>query len=193
MIDLIFDTETTGLPDWKTRPDGKDQPHLIELGMQLYENNQLISSIGVLVQSPVLVSKGAFDAHGITKEQLDNFGMQPITAAKLFTFYMNRADRLVAHNYQFDQLIMLGHLMRLGLNIDVIKLRKIPSFCTKLKSTNVLKLPGKYPGKYKWPTLNEAYKHLVDSKGFSGAHRALVDVEACYKVLCALENEIHTE
>jgi hypothetical protein len=55
------------------------------------------------------------------------------------------------------------------------------TFCTMEKSTNLVKLPGKY-GKYKWPKLVELYKFLFNEE-LTGAHDALVDILAtrrCY-------------
>jgi len=49
-------------------------------------------------------------------------------------------------------------------------------------STDICRLPGKIPGKYKWPSLQEAYKMFIDPNGFDGAHDAMVDVNACLKV-----------
>jgi len=187
MIDLIFDTETTGLFDFKKDYKHPSQPHLVELGMQLYQDRELIASVSILVRAKAEVSKEALKVNQLTEKMLDDFGMPPELAMSLFLFYMHRADRLVAHNYEFDKMIVMTQLYRLGQEDAISYLNQKPYFCTKEASTPIMKLPGKY-GKYKWPTLDEAYRHFVDKNGFSGAHRAIVDVEACAKVLWAMKN-----
>ena len=54
--------------------------------------------------------------------------------------------------------------------------------------TDVMKLRGKIPGKYKWPNLAEAYAAYVDPAGFTDAHDAMADVQACARVLHAIED-----
>ena len=63
--------------------------------------------------------------------------------------------------------------------------------CTMRIATNVLKIPG--PRGFKWPTLQEAYKRLVDPAGFEGAHDAITDVKACAAVFYALEDGGHIQ
>ncbi len=43
--------------------------------------------------------------------------------------------------------------------------------------------------KKKWPKLQEAYKALVNSDGFTGAHSADADAKACLEILRALEKK----
>ena len=89
----------------------------------------------------------------------------------------------------FDIRIMANTYLRSGFPIDSLQVPK--RICTMQASTDVLKLPGKFAGKHKWPTLDEAYRHLVDPAGFDGAHDALVDTKACAEVLWKLEDAGH--
>jgi DNA polymerase III epsilon subunit-like protein len=58
-----------------------------------------------------------------------------------------------------------------------------PRFCTMKEAVDHCKLPNpKRPGTYKWPSLQEAYQILIDSKGFSGAHDAMADARATYEL-----------
>jgi DNA polymerase-3 subunit epsilon len=41
-----------------------------------------------------------------------------------------------------------------------------------------MKLPGRYPGKYKWPNLAEAHRFCL-GRDFDDAHSAMGDVLAC--------------
>ena len=51
-----------------------------------------------------------------------------------------------------------------------------------------LKIPGRFGKQYKWPSLDESYRALVNPEGFTGAHDAMVDVMACAEVLWAAED-----
>ena len=187
MIDLIFDTETTGLVNFNESYEHPSQPHLVELGMQLYNDRRLLASLSVLIRSTKSMSDAAVKVNGLTNDLLNSYGIPLNMAMGLFAFYMTKADRLVAHNYRFDQMVMLTqfHLLRSPEMIEYLNNK--PYLCTMEAATPILKLPGKY-GEYKWPTLDVAYRSLVDPQGFSGAHRAIVDVEACTKVLWAIED-----
>jgi DNA polymerase III epsilon subunit-like protein len=84
--------------------------------------------------------------------------------------------------------IMQVEFTRLKRPIEEIIIK--PVICTMKKATPILKLPkknnyGKDP--YKWPTLDETYRALVNPDGFGGAHRALNDVVACRQIMLALE------
>ena len=96
-----------------------------------------------------------------------------------------QSDAIVAHNMSFDRSIMLTALHRLGGKPDRMEGRRL--ICTKEATTEILQLPGKY-GKYKWPTLAEAYRHYTGLE-IEGAHDALVDAEACLAVFRALVEE----
>ena len=47
--------------------------------------------------------------------------------------------------------------------------------CPMILSTNICKLPGKYKGKYKWPKVEEAYKHFFPESEFVEKHRGADD------------------
>lgn len=58
--------------------------------------------------------------------------------------------------------------------------------CTKTLATEVCKLGHPFESGYKWPTLMEAYKHIVNPEGFKRWHTALADTIACRQVYYAL-------
>ena len=71
---------------------------------------------------------------------------------------------------------------RKGYKVDWLS--KLPQVCTMKSSVD----PGGPRGR-KWPKLQEAYKALVNSDGFAGAHSADADAKACLDILCALERK----
>jgi DNA polymerase III epsilon subunit-like protein len=194
MRTLIYDTETTGKMNFKVDPAAPNQPYLVQLAALLYEDRELAASINVLccptdAQGVVVqIPEEATSVHGITNDRVMTCGLPMKTVGALFNNLMRKADRIVAHNMDFDIRVVSGLYVRSGFPIDSLQMPQ--RVCTMKASENVLKLPGLY-GKYKWPTLDEAYRHLVDPNGFDGAHDALVDTKACAEVLWKLEDAGH--
>ncbi len=185
MISLIFDTETTGLPLWDSELDDPGQPGIVELAFELYchERKEVMASFVSLIDCRLPIPDEAVKVHGITDDLLNRYGMPVELALQIFSDVIQRADRIVGHNVGFDKRIMKITFHRAGMECE--KLNEIDKFCTMFKSTPILKLPGK--SGYKWPKLEEAYRLLIDENGFKKAHRAASDVEACRKVMIAIE------
>lgn len=183
---LIFDTETTGMVEWRLPPEHASQPHLIQLGMLLVETRDWLPRArhSMLVKLPdgQRIDPAAQQAHGISEEDCAEYGVPLMVAASLFNQICIQADVIVAHNMSFDQSVMLTALHRLGGKPSRMEGKRL--ICTKEESTDVLKLPGKYDS-YKWPTLGEAYQHF-SGEALVGAHDALVDTEACLRILRGL-------
>ncbi len=181
MKSLVFDTETTGLVEFTKKHNDPVQPHAVQLGMELIDDDkeEVISSVGLIIRAEKKSHPKAEDVHRITSEVMDAVGIPPKMAADLFLTLATKADRLVAHNIDFDQWVMKCECARLNLEYPIGK----PTFCTMKDSGR----SGTHAGRTKWPKLIEIYKELVDPNGFEGAHDALSDVIACRKVLWALK------
>jgi DNA polymerase-3 subunit epsilon len=185
--DLIFDTETTGLVNHKT-PDHTVQPYPVQLACILVQGNKIMSMASIIINPGVPVESAAAAIHGITQEVIETVGMPLKAATGLFLNFLNRADRIVAHNADFDIIVTEAMLYRTLADYDMDKYRSIPRVCTMQSTTDICKLPGRF-GKYKWPKLDEAYRKLVDPTGFKGMHDALSDVMACWRLLRVLEDK----
>lgn len=185
---LIFDTETTGMVQFRKPPEDESQPALIQLGMLLIDTDDWLPRArhSMLVQLPegARIEPAAHAAHGISEADCARYGVPSIVACSLFNQSCLQADIVVAHNLAFDTSIMKTALHRLGSKPHRLDGRQL--ICTKEASTDVLKLPGKYG--YKWPTLAEAYRHYTGLE-IDGAHDALVDTEACLAVFRGLAQE----
>ena len=179
MIDLIFDTETTGFARFSDPWEHPDQPHIVQIAARLVEGSKLHAAFQDIVSGNVPSEPGALKTHGITEELRKRVGISPGDAAKSFEVLLNRADRLVAHNLKFD-LILVGALFHRH-GFDLTLLAGLPRFCTMLALTPVMKIPGARGG-YKWPKLEEAYIKYIDCAGIRGAHDAMVDVIACEQI-----------
>ncbi len=187
MKTLIFDTETTGLVNHKS-PDHSIQPWPVQIACILVCDNKIVNSASIIVNPGVPISEEAANIHGITQEMVDKYGLSMKAATGLFINFLNLSDRLVAHNIDFDLIVTEAMIYRALADYDISKFREKGRVCTMHSTTNLCRLPGKY-GKFKWPKLEEAYKMIVDPKGFEGAHDAMIDVIACWKVLQKLEEK----
>lgn len=186
----FIDTETTGMWKFKSPTDDPSQPHLIQLAAIFEEDGKDKVELNTYVQLPhnVKIEEGALRAHGITAAVAEAEGMPLLQTLKHLEDILVKTQLIVCHNVNFDikVLIVSYHRANLSCIIPVIN-----TFCTMLKATNVCRLPGRRG--YKWPTLDEAYRILVDPTGFEGAHDALVDVRACQAVYHALITQTNNQ
>lgn len=188
MRTLIFDTETTGKADHKSK-QWEHQPHPVSLACELFHEGESKGLISVMINAGVEIPTEASNIHKITNEHIQRYGVSMRYAIGGFVSMLMQADRIVAHNIDFDIIVMEAAIYRTlqgEKQQELLSLfRALPRICTMRSSTDILKLPGKYG--YKWPTLEEAYKALVNEHGFEEAHTALGDIRACKAVLDSLE------
>ena len=181
-MELFFDTETTGKGNFKLPHTHLSQPHLVQLACILSTHERIYATVNILVKPGVMIPADAQKVHGISDDDVTMAGVETIAAVQLFAKMAAKAHRVVAHNLQYDRLVMMNAAHRCNYKLacfDLPSQGTAPEgLCTMLSAKNVCKLPGMY-GDFKWPTLDEAYRHIVDQAGFTGAHDALVDVTAC--------------
>lgn len=193
MLSMIFDTETTRFPQWKLPNDHPDQVQLMQLGLIIVKGPDVILEWDKLVVCSQEPDPGAFGAHGISREMCHEAGVSLNHAVGFFLGRLREVDRIVCHNVAFDTKVMCcaiaqANLLEVEDRFSVDEFLSKPNVCTMLSATNIVKAVGKIPGKWKWPTLQESYRALVDPEGFEGAHSALIDCQAAHKVLVALED-----
>jgi DNA polymerase-3 subunit epsilon len=126
------------------------------------------------------VAPGAQRVHGISTNRAAAEGAPLADAISAFHDLAERAELLVAHNIDFDRLVVLSEYVRLGRPHPFAGKRE---FCTMKVATDIVRLPGPYG--FKWPSLQEAYRHFT-GRDLDGAHDALADVRACRAVYEAI-------
>lgn len=187
---LAYDTETTGHVS-KNSPSGhSSQPDMVQLACILFDEKKVWNSFSVHVQPTKPIDEGAYNAHHISKEDTDLVGVSRRSAIAMFSQLVKPAELIIAHNVAFDWTVICTAFVREQVGIDSFMNK--PRYCTMESATDICKLPKpekhkNFPGTYKWPSLQEAYKIMVDEKGFDGAHDALVDVQACIEVFKKLK------
>lgn len=185
----FFDTETTGIPDYKAPSESEHQPHLVQLGAILVESDTrkelqvldvIIKPDGWSWDDSDTSEDGAFKAHKITMERAMDEGIPEIEALDQFMEIHKKSGLRVAHNTTFDNRIIRIALKRYRPDL-------IPDEEWKDKSRyhcTMVEYSKRFGGK--WPKLVEAYKHLT-GKEIEAAHTAIGDTRSCMAIYFALQ------
>ena len=185
----FFDTETTGVPrDYKApASDLENWPRVVQVGWICCLNDGTLLEEQQHTIKPIKfkIPKEASDVHGITQEIAKATGeaLKPVLTSLAWRIFFS--DRVVGHNIEFDDRVITAEFIRIGVHS---RLDSRLTICTMKASTNFCKLPGNYPGKYKWPKLEELYFKLFDEP-MGEAHTALMDIKntaKCYFKLVEL-------
>lgn len=182
---LIFDTETTGLPQDYSAPisDLDNWPRLVQLAWQLHDETGKLMNSGNYIVKPegFTIPFNSEKIHGISTERAHEEGVELEFVLKEFSKDIQKAYFLIGHNVSFDEKIMGAEYLRKKISSAILDKPKID---TKDDGTDVAKIEGGRGGNYKWPTLGELHHALFD-EGFEDAHDAAADVEATAR--CFLE------
>lgn len=179
---LFFDTETNGLPaDCQLSPyEPGAWPDVLQIAFQLIDPALVATQYNPVVQESNLYirqpkdfrfDKKAQAVHNITQDQLDS-GYDKEVALHIFSEAMRKANRVVAHNFDFDSAIIQANYYQMTMKEFYFEEK---GFCT-MKSQEVID----FMGLKKWPRLSALYKKLFECD-FDNAHNALNDVHALAK------------
>ena len=191
---LFYDTETTGLPDFKAPSEAAHQPHIVQLAALLIDLDarETIQSMDVIVRPDGWTIPDEVAAvHGITTEHAAEVGIPESLALSMFMELWCGRSR-VAHNEQFDARIIRIALMRYRSEDSADIWKSGPAECTARMATPVCALPPtdkmKAVGRFhhKTPNLCEAYRHFTGND-LQNAHSAMADVLACLDVYFAIK------
>ena len=193
---LFYDTETQSLPLWNLPSEDPDQPHIVQLAACLVDldKRETISSMDVIIKPDGWVIPDDVAAiHGITTEYADAFGVDESLAVGMFMSLWERSQRRIAHNESFDARILRIALMRTRDPMTADTWKAGLAECTQILSTPILKLPptakmiAARRNHHKSANLGEAFEFFTGQK-LEGAHRAMVDVQACMSVWFAIQD-----
>lgn len=197
MKTLVYDTETSGLPDWGKPSEDPCQPRIVQLCAELFddESGKVLAQMNHIIEPDGwTVPQDVADIHGISTELASAVGVPMMYVLPVFMKMWVRSDHRVAHNETFDMRMVRIELFRHPIfgesKADAWKAGL--AFCTQAKSSPILKLPPtekmlaagrKHP---KSPNLGEAYEFFTGRK-LENAHDAAVDVAACKSVYLAIK------
>ncbi|MFY0592947.1 DNA polymerase III subunit alpha [Roseivirga sp.] len=186
---LIFDTETTGLPQNYNAPltDFENWPRLVQIAWQLHDTNgDLISAKNLIVKPEgFTIPYNAVQIHGISTERAQAEGLDIKEVLGIFKEDIDKATKGIGHNIEFDYNIVGSEYLRAELTNELEPLEPLD---TKLVSTNFCAIPGGRGGQFKWPTLTELHTKLFGVP-FADAHDAAYDVDATAKCFFGLLKE----
>lgn len=193
---FFFDTETTGLPGWKSPSEAAHQPHLVEIaGLRYTANGELVGGVSQIVKPEGwTIPQETIDIHGITNEVAAEKGTPEVFAIAAFMALYDGCALRVAHNRSFDDRIIRIALMRNAGEDEANSYKERPGECTALLSKPVCKLPAteamkktSFKNSFKTPTLAEAFTFLTGGRKIEGAHRAMSDAQHCARVYFLLK------
>ena len=182
---LFYDTETSGLPLWDRPSDDPAQPHIASVAMLLTsETGVNRGGANLLITPEGWTMPAEMEAiNGLTQSILEQFGVSWSIAADLFRAYANTAGLVIGHNIAFDQRMMrIEHKRRHG-EYEYEWIAKLPTFCTQLAATDILKIPPTSKmmaagfKRFKTPSLAECVQHFF-GRSHEGGHTAMGDVIA---------------
>ena len=187
---LIFDTETTGLPqNWKAPlTDFNNWPRCVQLAWQVHDNQGKLVEVKNFIIKPegYDIPFNAEKIHGISTDRANKQGMPLAHVLEEFVKDVEKCNFVVGHNVSFDNNIVGCELLRKDMpNL----LADFPALDTKDDATNYCAIPGGRGGGFKWPSLTELHTKLF-GEAFAEAHNASADVEAtarCFLELVRLE------
>jgi DNA polymerase III subunit epsilon len=170
---LFFDTETTGLPR-----RGLPPPQIVSLAWVLTDKTGRVleTEYHMIVPDGWTIPADATAIHGITTEDAVAHGKPILTILRRFLTAVERADALVAHNLEFDRMMVDATLLQhLGRPEGLVGFKK-SMLCTMKLGKPVARVVGKHPGSYKYPKLSELYRSLFErDPNPASLHNALVD------------------
>jgi len=168
-----YDSETTGLPEWKIPSDDPIQPHIVQLGWISTATN--MEHVRIIKPDGWVIPPEMTAIHGITHEFASDCGRPEIEVVEEFLEDWRKHDVRVGHNEQFDARIIRIALKRFRPAL-LEEWRAGLAFCTMIQTKKFFagSLAGKKPERN---TLACIYEHLT-GKELDNAHNALRDAQA---------------
>lgn len=180
---LVFDTETTGLPQSKLiSPDTLNLwPHIVQFSYVIFDTDknsfEVTSDKIVKLKNGLIIPEESIKIHGITNEISQTAGIDINIILSEFFLHLSNVDLLVGHNISFDINIVKIELLRQIYNSDLknemkpfkFNLHYITNYtniyCTLQESIELCNIKGltKFGKEYiKFPKLLELHEKLFE-------------------------------
>ena len=187
---LVFDTETTGLPSkGASIMEHSKWPYIIQISYILYDistnNILLMKDEYIKIDKSIEISEESFEKHKISREILDEKGINIIPAVREFNNTVKICDLVVGHNISFDKRMVFVESFRHKIDQyftvynDFGKIYK-PEYCTMKNTTeycNIVCLSKTNKTFIKTPKLTELYQILFPEAIIpQDLHNSLVDI-----------------
>ena len=207
---LVFDTETTGLPQTKIlNPDTLHQwPTIVQFSYIIYDLslNDIVESKDYVVKVPesILISEESSKIHGITNEISSKKGILVDEVLNEFFYYLKDVDWIIGHNVSFDINMIKVELLRIIYNKKLITqqlkmykydLHFITNYknicCTLQDSIQFCNIQAidKFGRPYlKYPKLVELHQKLFDSSP-NNLHNSFNDILVTLRCFMKLKHD----
>ena len=207
---LVFDTETTGLPQTKIlNPDTLHQwPTIVQFSYIIYDLslNDIVESKDYVIKVPesILISEESSKIHGITNEISSKKGILVDEVLNEFFYYLRDVDWIIGHNVSFDINMIKVELLRIIYNKKLITqqlkmykydLHFITNYknicCTLQDSIQFCNIQAidKFGRPYlKYPKLVELHKKLFDSSP-NNLHNSFNDILVTLRCFMKLKHD----
>lgn len=194
---LIFDTETTGLPQSRIiSPDTLEKwPHIVQFSFIIFdtESNDIVETKDYIIKLPkdIEISAESTAIHGITNEISQEKGVFLAEIILDFFDVLGKVDLLVGHNISFDINMLNVELLRIiykkkypqdiinDYKFDLHYLTNLKNiYCTMQESIDLCAINaiGKTGREYKkFPKLSELHVKLFESVP-KNLHNSLIDI-----------------
>lgn len=194
---LVFDTETTGLPQTKIlNPDTLHQwPTIVQFSYIIFDLslNEIIESKDHIIKVPknIKIPEESAKIHGITNEISSNMGIPIYEVLNEFFNHLINVDVIVGHYISFDINMIKVELLRIifGQQLSGEQLKNIKYnlhyitnykniYCTLQNSVKLCNIPAidKFGRSYlRYPKLIELHKKLFDSSP-NNLHNSFNDI-----------------
>lgn len=192
MNKIIFDTETTGIPQRKGFNNYFHPRELVRYNSSrivqiayiiLDKNNNEIKKYSAIIKPDNFFIENSH-IHNISQDKAESEGIDFKDMISIFYNDLKNCDTIVAHNLSFDINILLSECYRYGFEtiVDEINLKK--QYCTMLKAKEILLEKDS-----KYPRLIELYNYIYNEQ-WTQIHDATDDCikcQKCYLKLIELE------
>lgn len=190
---VVFDTETTGVPNFKLAADDPTNPRMASLAAILTdEAGNEVDSFYHLVKPEgwsehVLDPEnhmGAFRVNGLSMERLWDEGRPLVEVLEAYDAFVDECALIAAYGVHFDQKIVRGEQRRAGRND---RYGERPTFCVQQAATPICQIPptakmmaaNRYHNKT--PNLGEAVEIILGEQ-IADAHDALADTRYTQRI-----------
>lgn len=212
---LVFDTETTGLPQSKIiSPDTlKMWPHIVQFSYVIYDTDLkdiTVSSDDIIkVDDNVIINAESINLHGITHDISQKKGKKLNKVLDVFCNYLKTTDVLIGHNVIFDIQMVKVELLRIIYALSLEEhdnnnynnnyknnLYSISNFtntyCTMQNTIELcsIKKTDKYGKEYnKYPKLSELHQTLFHTSP-NHLHNSFNDILVTLRCFMKLKYEV---
>jgi DNA polymerase III epsilon subunit-like protein len=209
---LVFDTETTGLPETKIiNPDTLNLwPHIVQFSFVIYDTdlNDIVESCDSIVKvaEGIIIPEESTKFHGITNKIARRKGIAIETILDEFFLCLRNADVLVGHNVSFDINMVKIEMLRLiysnATELDKISykhdLHYLTNFtnicCTcsikeSIELCNITALDRRGKPYLKYPKLIELHEKLFESAP-NNLHNSFNDILVTLRCFMKLKYDI---